>query len=197
VQGIARLQRAREEQEREFPPQQIWSDYVFPDRGLPAARLADAAEDLTLFYELNFYARSLRPEAPAVLAELKRRGYRLALISNVMSLNQVPICLEKYGIAGYFDVVLTSSAFGCRKPNERIFLAAAAQLGLDPAVCAYVGDTVSRDVAGARRAGYGMAIQIRSFLTARADTEGDNIQPDAIIEDLTSVTDLVGDRRVS
>lgn len=62
---------------------------------------------------------------------------------------------------------------------------------LSPAACAYVGDTVSRDVIGARRTGYGLAIQIRSFLTDKADRGTGNVPPDAVIEDLRQIVDLV------
>ena len=62
---------------------------------------------------------------------------------------------------------------------------------LPPQACAYVGDTVSRDVIGARRAGYGLAIQIKSFLTDRSDSGTDRVPPDAVIQDLREVLDLV------
>ena len=103
----------------------------------------------------------------------------------------VAVKLAEYGIARYFDPILTSSNFGWRKPNERIFLECARLLGLPPAGCAYVGDTISRDVIGARRAGYGLAIQIKSFLTTKADKETDVEPPDAIIQDLREVLDVM------
>jgi putative hydrolase of the HAD superfamily len=86
---------------------------------------------------------------------------------------------------------LPSSVFGWRKPNPRIFLEAARQLNLTPGECAYVGDTVSRDVVGARRAGYGLVIQIKSFLTAQSDRATDVEPPDAIVQDLMQVVALV------
>ncbi len=42
----------------------------------------------------------------------------------------------------------------------------------------------------ARRAGYGLAIQIKSFLTTQADTEKDTEEPDAVIMDL-HVIDII------
>ena len=64
-------------------------------------------------------------------------------------------------------------------------------MNLSPAECAYVGDTISRDVSGARRSGYGLAIQIKSFLTDKADKETDIEAPDAVIHDLIEVVGLV------
>jgi len=62
---------------------------------------------------------------------------------------------------------------------------------LPPAACAYVGDTVSRDVIGARRAGYGLVIQIKSFLTDKADRGTVSVPPDAVIHDLRQIINLV------
>ena len=152
-----------------------------------------AAEDLTFYYETQFQARTVRPEAPAMLRALAAMGYRLAVISNIISRRLVVVKLAEYGIARYFDPILTSSNFGWRKPNERIFLECARLVGLPPANCAYVGDTISRDVIGARRAGFGLAIQIKSFLTGRADKDTDVEQPDAIIRDLREVVALMRD----
>ena len=91
-----------------------------------------------------------------MLARLKSAGFRLGVISNVVSLGQVPHNLRAYGLDHYFEAVVTSSAFGYRKPSPRIFWEATRQMDLPPAACAYVGDTISRDVVGARRAGYGL-----------------------------------------
>ncbi|MEJ2209884.1 MAG: HAD family hydrolase [Anaerolineae bacterium] len=137
----------------------------------------------------------MRPEAPAVLQALQQRGVRLAIISNVMSRQLVPYKLAEYGIAHYFDAVVTSSSLGWRKPNKRIFEEAIRLMDLPPGICAYVGDTVSRDVIGARRAGFGLAIQIRSFLTERSDRGAAPVPPDAVIHDLMEVVDLVTDDR--
>jgi putative hydrolase of the HAD superfamily len=189
--GMAVYQRWREETLRELPPDRVWGEFVLPACGFPSDRLAEAAEELMFYYEDHFFTRRARPEASAVLDDLRERGLRLAVISNIISRTLVPRKLAEYGIAGHFDPILTSAAFGYRKPHPSIFEEAARQMRLRPAVCAYVGDTVSRDVAGARRAGYGMAIQIRSFLTHKSDGEVTDPAPDVVIGDLWAVRDLV------
>jgi len=189
--GMKAYQAWREESEVELPPERVWAEYVLPGYGLSQERLAAAAEDLTLFYETHYQVRRLRPEAPIVLRALHRKGFRLAVISNTISRRLVPYKLAEYGIWRYFDPVVTSSSFGWRKPNERIFHEATRLMGLPPAACAYVGDTVSRDVIGARRAGYGLAIQIKSFLTTQIDRGTDGVQPDAVVHDLMGVVELV------
>ncbi len=189
--GMKKYNAWREETEMELSPERMWSEFVLPDLGLPGERLAAAGEELACFYDLNFYRRTLRPETKPLLDALRQRGFRLGVVSNVYSRGAVPHNLARYGLTQYFQVVLASSVFGRRKPDTRIFLEASRLLELPPSACAYVGDTVSRDVVGARRAGYGMAIQIKSFLTAVADKETDTEQPDAVVENLLQVVDVV------
>lgn len=189
--GLKAYQDWRETSEVELPSARVWSEYVFRDRGLPADRLAEIAEKLAFFYDTNFYVRTMRPEVPAMLARLKSAGFRLGVISNVVSLGQVPYNLRAYGLDHYFEVVVTSSGFGYRKPSPRIFWEATRQMDLPPAACAYVGDTISRDVVGARRAGYALSIQIKSFLTSRSDRESDVEAPDAVVRTLDEVVDVV------
>jgi len=189
--GLAAYQRWREETNLELPPERVWAEFIFADRTLPIDRLAAAAEDLTLYYENHAFVRALRPEAPEVLATLRDHGLRLAVISNTVSRALVPRNLAAYGIAHFFEPVVASSAVGYRKPHPHIFLKTAKMMHLPPTACAYVGDTVSRDVAGARRAGYGLTIQIRSFLTDRSDRETDTDVPDAVIHTLREVPPLV------
>jgi len=189
--GIGAYQAWREESEVELPPERVWTDYIFANHGLSRERLAAAADELALFYETHYYVRSLRPEAPAVLEALRRQVSHLAIISNTLSRRLVPSKLADYGIAHYFDPIVTSANLGWRKPNERIFGEATRLMSVPPEACAYVGDTVSRDVIGARRAGYGLAIQIRSFLTAKADLGVDAVSPDAVIADLGQVIDII------
>lgn len=190
--GLAAYQAWRENGDIELPPERVWTEFIFAGHDLPRERLASVADELMLFYETHYYVRSLRPEAAAVLESLRRAGYRLGVISNVMSRRLVPGKLAEYGIAHYFDPVLTSVEFGRRKPNARIFEEAARLLRLSPAACAYVGDTVSRDVIGARRAHFGLVIQIKSFLTDKADRTTEPVAADAVVHDLMEVVDLVG-----
>ncbi len=194
--GMKAYRSWREIEQVELPPERVWADYVLPDHGLDRQRLEAAAEELAFFYERHFFRRSMRPEVPDALGRLRAHGLRLAVISNIMSRRLVRHCLQEYGVEHYFDPIISSCVLGWRKPNPRIFLEATRLMDLEPASCAYVGDTISRDVAGARLAGYGLAIQIKSFLTTVTDTERDVAQPDAVVSDLTEVVGLVLSRGI-
>ena len=189
--GLDAYQRLRESANVEIPPERVWIDYVFAGRRLPADRLTEAAEDLMFYYENHAFKRTMKAEAPAAIAALHRAGFRLAIISNVMSRTLMPRNLDAYGLTRYFDPIITSAGMGIRKPHPRIFADTARQMHLAPAVCAYVGDTISRDVAGAQRAGYGMTIQIKSFLTSRSDRDSDTERPDAVVQNLNEIGPLI------
>ncbi len=189
--GMKKYQSWRLASQQELAPERFWNEFVFAAQHLPKDKVAAIAEELAFYWDTRFFRRALRPEVPAMLAALRARGLRLGVISNITSRGAVPHSLSAYGLTHYFDVVVTSVAFGWRKPNPRIFLEATRLMGLPPAACAYTGDTVSRDVIGARRAGYGLVIQIKSFLTTVSDGEKDVESPDAVVQNLMQVVDLV------
>jgi HAD superfamily hydrolase (TIGR01509 family) len=131
----------------------------------------------------------MRPEVPAVLAEIKKMGLRIGCISNTQSLTQVPTTLEKYGISQYFDPVVLSSKYGRRKPDPAIFYHAARLANSPTGACGYVGDKINRDVLGAKKAGFKLAIQVRHEFDDGEVDEG--AEPDAIIENLADLLPLL------
>ncbi|MGV1005963.1 MAG: HAD family hydrolase [Candidatus Nanopelagicales bacterium] len=78
-----------------------------------------------------------------VLAELRSKGIKLALLSNIGVDPREP--LARMGLAGAFDAVVLSYEVGEVKPNARIFLVAADALGLPPEDLLMVGDSVEDD----------------------------------------------------
>ncbi len=90
-------------------------------------------------------------DALETLGELRRRGYRLGVVSN--SDGTVGRQLDDAGLEGWFECIVDSGKEGVEKPDPRIFALAAERLDVDPSHCAYVGDFHSLDVLGARGAG--------------------------------------------
>jgi HAD superfamily hydrolase (TIGR01662 family) len=130
-----------------------------------------------------------RPDTRRVIAELSARSYRLGVISNTTSSVDVPRWLEAYNLQQYFGVVILSSTSRCRKPSPEIFWEATRALGVEPARCAYLGDRISRDVVGSKRAGFARAILIEargSYTEPRAGAA----QPDAIIHSLSELLEI-------
>ena len=86
----------------ELAPQKIWREYILADYPEKAQVSEAVAEDLMLYIETHYYQRTMRPEIPAVLEEIRKMGLKIGLISNVSSRGQVPLNLNAYGIQTLF-----------------------------------------------------------------------------------------------
>lgn len=182
-----------EKLEIEIPALEIWAAWNLREFDVDRVALETIAEDLAFLWETTFFSRALRPEAAPMLEALKTRNYRLGVISNTSSRTQVFWTLKEYGIADYFEQVTLSSIEGFRKPARAIFNSALKKMNVAPDSAAYVGDTLSRDVIGAKRAGYALAIQIQSFLTPLSDSKlGSSAEkPDYRIEKLSDIPGIL------
>ena len=100
-----------------------------------------------------------RPDAVETLAELRRRGHQLGLIS--VCSQDVPQVWEETPFAGAFDELVFSCDVGVSKPDPRIYEIACERLGVEPAECLFVGDGANDELPGAERAGM-TAVQLRA-----------------------------------
>jgi putative hydrolase of the HAD superfamily len=100
----------------------------------------------------RFLAGSLAKLAEnASLLEQLSRGFRLGIVSNFYG-NLEGVCAST-GIARHLGVAIDSTAVGFEKPDPRIFQAALSALGATPDRAIFVGDSLPRDMEGARRLG--------------------------------------------
>lgn len=179
---------------RELKPEEIWGNYVLTELGLDFDTVKPFSEELAHMWEVTYYHRTLRPRVAEMLAGLKGLGMKLGIISNTASLYQVFDILEEYGIRDYFQDVTLSSVTGYRKPDQNIFKVSLNQIRSDPSTCAYVGDTLSRDVIGPQRMGFGMTFHINSKLTKCKDVDvPKEIRATHEIEDIYQVYTILRD----
>jgi len=169
----------------------FWNKYVFVDKGISSKKVARIAELLTFFVDTNFYDRQMREEVPQLLKKIKKLGFKIGCISNTLSTMQVPYCLQKYGIIDYFEIIVLSCIYGRRKPDPQIFEYATKLLKASPTQCVYVGDTISRDIIGAKKAKFGLSFLIPSFLTSQVDLDNEEIKPDATIHNLEEIIEII------
>jgi len=92
--------------------------------------------------------------AAAVLARVRERGLRTALVSNWDHAPAAPAMLARAGLAELLDHVVISEAVGARKPDPRIFRAALDRFGAPPGAALHVGDLARSDAWGAGRLGF-------------------------------------------
>ena len=159
-------------------------------------KLIDASEEIAHMWEVTFFDRSLRRNADRMLKGLKNTR-RIAHGRDIQPEFLQPLeTLEQYGVRQYFDDITLSSIVGYRKPHPYIFKIALYQGRLKPEECAFVGDTLSRDVVGPRKMGYGRVFKINSELTPVKDIGTyDGFAPDYEIQDIYDVYRILKDER--
>lgn len=96
----------------------------------------------------------LMPGTAGMLAELRARGIRTGVISNLgWSGEALADRLQRLLPEHPFEFVIASSDYGARKPDPLIFRAALAKAGLPPEDVWFCGDQIEADVLGAQAAG--------------------------------------------
>lgn len=100
----------------------------------------------------RFTRDSLRQlaESASILARLKER-YRIGIVSNFYG--NLQAVLDEAGLSPSVSVAVDSTLAGVKKPDPRIFQAALDALGAGPHEVVFVGDSLRRDMAGARGMG--------------------------------------------
>jgi FMN phosphatase YigB (HAD superfamily) len=124
----------------------------------------------------------VRPGIPEALHVAADAGLPMAVVSNTLCGAAHRDFLAAAGLSHLFAAEFYSDEAGPRKPNPRLAQRAADAIGVPIRDCWFVGDSVHRDIACARRAGTGAAILMRSPRTDREPPHPD-LRPDVHIED--------------
>lgn len=96
---------------------------------------------------------SLYSDVRRCLDRLRAGRRRLGVVSNSQSESSVRRILDRVGLVGYFERVVSSGSEGVSKPDPEIFLRALARLGVRPAQALYVGNLEHTDAIAAHRVG--------------------------------------------
>lgn len=178
----------------EASERELWTRWMLPD--FPADKIAPLAGKLTRLWRDRDGRRVPRPDVKRVVVELSRRGYCLGIIANTITETEIPDWLEEDGLTEYFETVVLSSKAGYRKPGPEIYLEAARRAGVDPARSMYVGDNPSRDILGARQAGFGMVIILMEPATLEKESPTGENKPDLVIHSLSELLDICPARQI-
>ena len=104
------------------------------------------------FQQRAWTSCTLLPEAAAVLAQLRSRGYKLGVITNGAEWSQMRK-LRVTGLLPLVDLTVISENEQVKKPDPLIFTRAAERLGVPANECAFVGDHPRNDIYGAGAVG--------------------------------------------
>lgn len=174
----------------ELPHNRVWADFV--THGWPApARAAVEREATSLAYAWTWRAEwEVRPGIPEALRAAAEAQVPMAVVSNTLCGAAHRDFLAKAGLSGLFVAEFYSDETGLRKPNPGFAQLAADAIGVPIGDCWFVGDSLHRDVACARRAGTAAAVLMRSPRTDREPVDPE-LAPDARIEDGHGLLDLL------
>ncbi|MBA4385239.1 MAG: hypothetical protein C0410_10930 [Anaerolinea sp.] len=178
----------------ELSEAELWVRFMYPDQS-KREFIRENAIKLNQLWRNSKGKKQLLPNAIETINALAERGYRLCIISNTTSSVEVPILLEENGITHLFSSIILSTVYGRRKPHPSLFLDAARELGIHPEECAYVGDRPSRDVVGAREAGYSLVVIIQAAGLKQEKKENVPMTPDYMIGRLPQLLDIFPDHK--
>lgn len=145
----------------------------------------DTAESLAAHFEqTRRRLQRLMPDAVEVLARLKKR-YRIALLTNgAPDLQREKIAAS--GLGDFFEAIAVSGEHGIGKPRAEIFHLLLDQLGVQRERAVMVGNSLERDIAGARNAGI-----VSIWLRVPGSEEPDDVVPDHEVLGLHEVPAIV------
>jgi HAD superfamily hydrolase (TIGR01509 family) len=125
---------------------------------------------------------ALRDARP--LLEALGSSFSLGVVSN--NYGNLKSVLEREGLSHLFATVIDSRELGFEKPDARIFFAACAELHVPAALVVHVGDSLKRDVGGARAAG------LQAVWFAPEDAAGEVPEPGTVrIRRLSEIQALI------
>lgn len=133
---------------------EVWRDYFHLILGRVGVPAEDQAEIIDALWEAHqrFGLWTVAIDGGcAVVAELKRRGYHVGVVSNAEG--RVEQDLAAAGYRDMFETVVDSHVVEVEKPDPRIFHIALERMKASPETTVFVGDVPSVDVVGARAAG--------------------------------------------
>ncbi len=133
---------------------------------------------------------SVFPDAVETLAELRKRGYRIGLLSNTWwaaSWHNAEIAA--HGLSPLLDEITYTSDLPHSKPHPSVFLHVAQRLQVAPQECVMVGDRIIDDVGGAMNVGMRGIWRKTDYPWPKPET----ITPTAVINNLSELLLILDD----
>lgn len=196
---IVEARRFAEEKSAEEQEEHLADDamsFLLQFFGYPASRLDPTVlqRAVDLFYAPEMTAWKLRPAVHATLETLRAAGYKLALLTNYNCDRVFQRTVDYLQLRPYFDLCLSSASVEYRKPDARFLQIALDHWDFLPYEVVVVGDSLLEDIRGGIQLG-AQTILVRGAEQAQVQLDNaryaGDIQPDAIIDDLTALPTLI------
>jgi HAD superfamily hydrolase (TIGR01509 family) len=146
---------------------------------------------LGIYLDAYYHATALKakpfPKISETLQKLSQKA-KLALITmRYVTREAIFNELEKLGIAGYFQSIVTALDTNEPKPSPEALIKCAMQLGVEMCDCVVVGDSVA-DIRAGKNAGI-KTVAVLSGIFSREELKREN--PDLILESVKQLPDFI------
>lgn len=123
-------------------------------------------------------------DAAPTLEILRERGFKLGIISNGADDGNTQTLIDKARLRPFFEYIISSAAFGKRKPHPAIFRAALNHFHVRAEETVMVGDTYEADILGAHAVGMNTIWITRRVRETVSDSR---VRPDAVVGSLSEI----------
>ena len=170
----------------EAPEKLLWTRWLVPE--LDRDYVEAHAVELTENFRLAKGDRQVVPHGIETVRELRRRGYKVGIISDLVGTVEIDKWLDRDGIRDLFCTVKQSSVTLLRKPHPAIYFQALDEAGVRGEESVFVGDNLNRDIIGAKAAGFGGTVSVE-YPGKRLKLTQENV-PDCIIHDFADLLNV-------
>ena len=157
-------------------------------------RMERNVSDEEVMVVLDGYGQALNgwaiafPDAQSTLLELRKRGYRIGLLSNTWwaaAWHNAEIAT--HGLAPLLDAIVYTSDLPHSKPHPYVFQYIAERLNVRPSECVMVGDRMIDDISGALNVGMRAIWRKSDYPWPKPE----DIHPTAVIETLSELLPIL------
>jgi len=147
------------------------------------------AAGVAAYHDTKFQLISPFPDAPPLLADLRGAGLKTGVVTHGLTSKQAEK-LVRLGLIPHLDpgAIFISEQIGISKPNPKLWEVALRDLELEPAEVAFVGDSLTHDVAPAKELGM---LSVWASRAARQTREETGIDPDLEIADFEDLREAL------
>ena len=163
----------------EAPEEMLWTRWLAFD--YDQELLKKNASELCYEYRKSKGERVVTEGGIETARELVKRGYTLAIVSDLVGTHEVDEWLDRDGRETGIDVM--------ERLLTELAEAALKETGADPSRVCFVGDNLNRDIVGAKAAGLGMTVGVQ-YPNKKPQEVTDENRPDRFIHHFTELLDI-------